>query len=105
MRTALQGSTWLGFYAALILFPLGAGAVFSPVGASDSLFINLSVALGYFGFSIMAMELALLSRVKSATAAFWLDALQLVHKPIGFVALLLVLIHPLVLLLAGYPCR
>jgi predicted ferric reductase len=54
---------------------------------------------------LMAMELALLSRVKSATAAFWLDALQLVHKPIGFVALLLVLIHPLVLLLAGYPCR
>lgn len=103
MRTALQGSTWLGFYVALILFPLGAGAVFRPVGASDSLFINLSVALGYVGFSIMAMELALLSRVRSATEAFGLDALQLVHKQIAFLALLLVLIHPLVLLPAGYP--
>lgn len=103
MRTALQGSTWLGFYVVLILFPLVAGAVFRPVGASDSLFINLSVALGYVGFSMMAMELALLSRVKSATAAFGLDALQLVHKQIAFVALLLVLIHPLALLPAGYP--
>ena len=103
MRTALQGSTWLGFYIALILFPLGAGAVFRPVSASDSLFINLSVALGYVGFSIMAMELALLSRVKGATAAFGLDALRLVHKRIAYVALVLVLIHPLVLLLAGYP--
>jgi predicted ferric reductase len=103
MRTALQGSTWLGFYVGLILFPLGAGAVFRPVGASDSLFINVSVALGYVGFSIMAMELALLSRVKSATAAFGLDALQLVHKRIAYVALVLVLFHPLVLLPAGYP--
>jgi predicted ferric reductase len=103
MRTALQGSTWLGFYIALILFPLAAGAVFRPVSASDSLFINLAVALGYVGFAIMAMELTLLSRLKSATAAFGLDALQLVHKRIAYVALLLVLIHPLVLLLAGYP--
>jgi predicted ferric reductase len=103
MRTALNGSTWLVFYVALILFPLAAGAVFRPVDASDSLFINLSVALGYVGFAIMAMELALLSRVKSATAAFGLDALQLVHKQIAFVALILVLIHPLMLLPAGYP--
>ena len=103
MRTALSGSTWLSFYVALILFPLAAGTVFRPVDASDSLFINLSVALGYVGFAIMAMELTLLSRVKSATAAFGLDALQLVHKQIAFVALLLVVAHPLVLLPAGYP--
>jgi predicted ferric reductase len=103
MRTALDGSTWLGFYVVLILFPLAAGAVFTPVGVSDSLFINLSVGLGYVGFSMMAMELTLLSRVKGATSAFGLDALQLVHKQIAFVALLLVLLHPLMLLLAGYP--
>jgi predicted ferric reductase len=103
MRTALSGSTWVGFYVALILFPLAAGAVFRPVGASDSLFINLAVALGYIGFAMMAMELVLLSRVKSATAAFGLDALLLVHKRIAYVALLLVLIHPLLLLPAGYP--
>jgi predicted ferric reductase len=71
--------------------------------SSDSLFINLSGALGYIGFAMMATELTLLSLVKSATAAFGLDSLQLVHKQIAFVALLLVLLHPLVLLLAGYP--
>jgi predicted ferric reductase len=105
MRTALSGSTWVGFYVVLILFPLAAGAVFRPVDASDSLFINLSVALGYVGFAIMALELALLSRVQAATAAFGLDALLLVHRQIAFVALVLVLIHPLVLLPAGYPWR
>ena len=105
MRTAISGSAWSGIYVALILFPLVAGAVFRPVDASDSLFINLSIGLGYVGFAIMAMELVLLSRVQAATAAFGLDALQMVHRQIAFVALALVLIHPLVLILAGYPWR
>jgi hypothetical protein len=46
MRAALSGSTWLGFYIALIVFPLAAGTVFRPVDASDPLFIDLSAALG-----------------------------------------------------------
>jgi predicted ferric reductase len=67
--------------------------------------INFSIALGYIGFSIMALELMLVSRFETAVRALSLDALQMFHKLMGIFALLLVLAHPLLLLIAGFPWR
>jgi predicted ferric reductase len=101
----LRGAVWFGFYLVMIVFPLLVGSVFRPPGASDSFLINLSAGLGYVGFAIMALELALISRLKPAASAFGLDVLQQFHKEIGITAFLLVLAHPLLLVLAGYPGR
>jgi predicted ferric reductase len=105
MKIMLRGAVWFGFYLVMILFPLIVGSIFRPSGASDSFLVNLSAGLGYVGFAIMALELALISRVKPAASAFGLDVLQQFHKEIGMTAFLLVAAHPLLLVLAGYPWR
>jgi predicted ferric reductase len=105
MKLMLRGAVWFGFYLILILFPLLVGSIFRPPGASDSFLINLSAGLAYVGFAIMALELALISRVKPAASAFGLDVLQQFHKEIGITAFLMVLAHPLLLVLSGYPWR
>jgi predicted ferric reductase len=103
MRRVLSGSAWLGLYLVLIVLPLLLGSIFRPAGASTSFLINLSAGLGYVGFAIMALELALISRVERAASAFGLDVLQQFHREIGITAFCLILAHPLLLLLAGYP--
>jgi predicted ferric reductase len=105
MKIMLRGAVWFGFYLVMILFPLLVGSIFRPPGASDSFLINLSAGLGYVGFAIMALELALISRVKPAASAFGLDVLQQFHKEIGMTAFFLVAAHPILLVLAGYPWR
>jgi len=105
MKLMLRGAVWFGFYLVLILFPLLVGSVFRPPGASDSFLVNLSAGLGYVGFAIMALELALISRVKPAASAFGLDVLQQFHKEIGITAFFMVLVHPILLVLSGYPLR
>jgi predicted ferric reductase len=105
MGQIIRGAIWFGLYLFLILFPLLVGSIFRPPGVTDSFLLNLSVALGYVGFAIMALELALIARVKEAAMAFGLDALQQFHKEIAFIAFLMVLAHPLLLLISGYPWR
>jgi predicted ferric reductase len=105
MRLILNGAGQLGLYLILILAPLLLGSIFRPAAVSTSFLVNLSSGLGYVGFAVMALELALVSRVQTATAAFGLDVLQQFHKEIGLVACGLVLAHPILLVVAGYPAR
>src|SRR5512139_3588940 len=105
MRLILRGAVGLGLYLALLLLPLILGSLFRPAGVSRSFLVNLSAALGYLGFTVMALELALVSRVQRASSSFGLDVLQQFHKEIGITALGFVLAHPVLLLVAGYPAR
>jgi predicted ferric reductase len=105
MRLILRGTAWLGFYIFLILLPLLLGSIFRPPDTSASFLVNFSAGLGYVGFAIMALELALISRLEQAASAFGLDVLQQFHKEIGITAFCMLLAHPLLLLLAGYPAR
>lgn len=105
MSHIFQGAFWFGLYLLLILFPLVVGSIFRPANAPDSILTNLSAAFGYIGFGIMALEMALIARIQRAASAFGLDALQQFHKQIGYVAVCMVLAHPALLLLDGYPWR
>jgi predicted ferric reductase len=97
----VRGAIWFGFYIFLILFPLVIGAVFHPAGGR-SFSLELGVACGYIGLAIMAFEFALISRVKSVSGAFGQDALEQFHRQMGFVAVIFVLAHPILLFLSGY---
>ena len=66
MRLTLQASFRLALYLLLVLFPLLVGSIFRPFWASDTVLVNFSAALGYVGFSIMALELVLVSRFEGA---------------------------------------
>jgi len=97
----VRGAIWFGFYIFLVLFPLVIGAVFRPAGGRSFL-LELGVACGYVGLAIMAFEFALISRVKSVSGAFGQDALEQFHRQMGYVALMFVLAHPILLCLSGY---
>jgi predicted ferric reductase len=105
MRVILRGAAGLLLYLVLAMLPLLLGSVLRPAGASASFMINLSAGLGYVGFAVMALELTLVSRVQRASSVFGLDVLQQFHKEIGIAAFGLVIAHPLLLLLSGYPAR
>ena len=59
--------------------------------------VELSVALGFVGLSIMILQFALIARFKSVAAPFGIDAVARFHKEITYVALLFILAHPILL--------
>ena len=82
MRIMLRGILWFGLYLFLILLPLVTALVFRPARNSPSLLVEIAVAAGFVGFALMALEFALISRVKGAAGAFGEDSLQLFrHHP------------------------
>lgn len=101
MELIVRGVLWFGFYLFLVLFPLVIGAVFHPAGGR-SFSLELGVACGFVGLAIMAFEFALISRVKSVSGAFGQDALEQFHRQMGYVAVLFVAAHPIVLFASGY---
>jgi predicted ferric reductase len=104
MDLVFRGGIWFGFYVLLIVFPLLTGAVFHQ-GGGRSFTVELGVAFGYVGLSIMAFQFALISRVKAVSAIFGQDALAQFHRQMGYVALAFLCAHPFALVLSGYPWR
>ena len=100
----LRAIFWFGLYVLLVAFPLLVAGVATPRSGSPSVLVDLADALGYLAFSVMALELALVSRMDEAAGAFGLDALLRFHREMGVAALLLVGAHVgLLLATRGYP--
>ena len=97
----VRAAIWFGLYVFLILLPLLIGALFHPVGGR-SFSLELGVACGFVGLATTMFEFALISRVRSVSRAFGQDALEQFHRQMGYVALLFVLAHPILLCSSGY---
>ncbi|MCX5730675.1 MAG: ferric reductase-like transmembrane domain-containing protein, partial [Deltaproteobacteria bacterium] len=104
MKLILRGIFWFGLYVFLVTFPLVVAALSVPRSGSGSLLVDLADGLGYVALAMMALEMALVSRVDEAAGAFGLDALLQFHREMGIAALLLVVAHVVLLLSSGgYP--
>jgi predicted ferric reductase len=103
MLLIVRGIIWYGLYLFLIILPLAAAIVANPARLQQPFLVELGVAAGFIGFSLMALEFALISRIEAASEPFGEDSLQLFHNLMGTVALAFVLAHPILLILAGYP--
>ena len=103
MILLVRGILWYGLYLFLILLPIAVATVADPNRAAQPFIVELGVGAGFIGFSIMALEFALISRIKPANEPFGEDSLQLFHNLMGTVALAFILAHPILLILAGYP--
>jgi predicted ferric reductase len=104
MKLLMRGVFWFGLYVFLVTFPLVVAAVVVPRGGSISFLVNLADGLGYLALAMMALELALVSRMDQASGAFGQDALLQFHRGMGLGALGLVLLHPLLLVSSrAYP--
>jgi predicted ferric reductase len=88
-----------------VLLPLATAVLSNPDRAAPSPLIALGVGAGFVGFALMALEFALISRIKSAASAFGEDALQLFHNMMGIAALGFLLTHPILLVISGYPAK
>src|SRR5689334_7015164 len=103
MRTEIRGSIWFSFYLLLIVFPLVEAAVFRGEGACRGWITALAVGCGYVGLAIVALEFALVARLKQVAGAFGQDALQQFHKQMGYASTAFLLAHPLLLFVYGIP--
>jgi predicted ferric reductase len=103
MRSVLRGIIWFGVYLFLVLVPLVTAAIFQPPRVQPPALVEVAVALGFVGFSLMALEFALITRVQAAAGVFGEDSLQLFHNLMGTVALAFILAHPILLISASYP--
>ena len=99
MRGFLVGSLWILLYLFFCLIPLGL-AVGQPDAPGRTFLIDFSVALGFVGLSILALQFALVARFKVVAAPFGIDALLRYHKQISYVALAFVVAHPVLLFIA-----
>ena len=103
MSLIVRGIFWYGLYSFLILLPLATALLSEPDRAPQSLLVELAVGAGFVGLALMAFEFALISRIKKAAEPFGEDSLQLFHNLMGTVALGMMLAHPLLLIISGYP--
>lgn len=103
MRMTVRGIIFFGIYIFLVTLPLETALITSPDRVPGTLVINIAVGAGFIGYSLMALEFALISRIEAAALPFGQDALQLFHNWMGILALFLLLLHPILLIFAGYP--
>lgn len=60
---------------------------------------DFSVALGFVGLALMGLQFALCARFKAAAAPFGMDAVVQFHREVSYVALAMILAHPVLLFL------
>jgi len=105
MRMTVRGIIFFGIYIFLITLPLDVALLSNPQRAAQPLIVEIAVGAGFVGLSLMALEFALISRISAAAQPFGQDALQMFHNIMGVVALGLLLAHPLLLIISGYPAN
>jgi len=105
MKMTVRGIIFFGIYIFLITLPLDTALLSNPTRVPKPFIVEIAVGAGFVGFSLMALEFALISRIKAAAQPFGEDSLQLFHNIMGVVALALLLIHPILLVFNGYPAN
>jgi predicted ferric reductase len=96
MKRAVSGTVWALLYVVVALGPL----FFMLVGdapPSRGWLIDLSVALGFIGLTMIGLQFAVTARFNPVDAPYGLDVVLRFHRQIAFVAFAFVLAHPILL--------
>ena len=92
----LQGVFWIVVYLILTAAPLLI-LLIGPVPPGREFWRELSVALGFGGLAMMALQFVLTARFKVIKAPYGSDVIYHFHRQISLVAFVLILAHPLLL--------
>lgn len=87
---------WIAIYLALVLAPL-AILIAGRMPPGKAFLWDFSMALGFAGIAMIAVQFLLTSRYRRATAPFGLDIIYLFHRYLALIAVTLVLAHFLIL--------
>lgn len=95
-RRILQTIFWIAVYIALTITPLLLMIV-GPQKPDQGVWERFSVALGFAGLAMMALQFVLTARFKAIKAPYGSDVVYHFHRQISLVAFVLILAHPLIL--------
>jgi predicted ferric reductase len=90
---------WLGVYLALVLAPLFV-LIVESAPSGGGFWYDLSLALGFAGAAMMAVQFVLTARFKRMTAPYGIDIVYYFHRYLAVVGVLIVLAHPIILFVA-----
>jgi predicted ferric reductase len=86
---------WIITFLFLTFLPLLLLLFYPPPGRE--FWVEFSVALGFIGLSLIALQFALTARVKTIEASYGIDIILQFHRFTSIVAFAMVLVHPLIL--------
>lgn len=95
-KQIFQGVLWLLIYLLLVLAPVLVLFI-APHPVGREFWRELSVSLGFVGLALMALQFALTARFKWLKSPYGADIVYHFHRQISFIALALILAHPLLL--------
>jgi predicted ferric reductase len=95
-KYVIQGIFWISFYILLISAPLLI-LITGDVPEGREFWREFSVALGFAGLAMMALQFVLTARFKVIKAPYGADIIYHFHRQISLVALVLILAHPVLL--------
>jgi predicted ferric reductase len=87
---------WIVGYLLLTLLPLLVLLLY-PTPSGRGFWIEFSVALGFIGLAMMALQFVIAARVNRIDSSYGIDILLQFHRYTSVVALLMVLVHPAIL--------
>ena len=95
-KYVVQGIFWILVYILLVSAPLLI-LLLGEMPEGREFWREFSVALGFAGLALMSLQFVLTARFKSIKAPYGADIVYHFHRQISFVALALILAHPLLL--------
>jgi len=87
---------WIVVYLLFALFPLLV-LLLHPLPSGRGFWTEFSVALGFIGLALMALQFVLTARVNRIEASYGIDILLQFHRYTAMVAFVMVLVHPVIL--------
>jgi predicted ferric reductase len=90
---------WLVIFTLLALIPLAIGYAGEPPRVR-SFAVELGVAFGFLGLSLMALQLLFSGRLRWIAPRFGMDNIIQYHREMGWIGAILVLLHPVILIAA-----
>jgi len=86
---------WIVAYLLITLFPLTVLLLYPP--PERGFWIDFSVALGFIGLAMMALQFVLTARVNRIESSYGIDILLQFHRYTSIVAFFMVVVHPIIL--------
>ncbi|MDQ3534684.1 MAG: ferric reductase-like transmembrane domain-containing protein, partial [Bacteroidota bacterium] len=93
----IKGIFWISLYLFITLAPL----FIVLIGMEDDgrdFWTEFSVALGFVGLTMLALQFILTARFSTIEAPYGIDMIIEFHKQISLVACILIIIHPAILM-------
>lgn len=97
MLLTVRSGVLLTFYICVAVLPLALGLI--DLDPGRGFWINFSVAMGFVALSMLGLQFLLAARTHLVSDSFGMDAVLRFHKQITYVALFLILAHPMILFL------